>query len=208
MLLSSHADAVGALNLLRDRRGQTESQFCPSASCPHGVSSRNLIRKWAKLIRQPFSSDIWSETLIPRIICEGGRGKCHILDPHFQRSIVLAAAECSTNRSEPHRITESHELEGTHMITESNTWLCRGQPQKSHHVSSLVSTAPTGEKEWVGIPLTWIWQWPAHHWTKSDVFPGSAGPRLAALDCPGQRWSLGCWTPHLAAHWLNGKRKE
>lgn len=108
MLLSSHADAVRALNLLCDRGGQTESHFCPFASCPHGVPSSNRTRKWAKLIRQPFSSDKWSETLIPRITCEGERGKCHILDPHFQRSILLEAAECS----EPHRITESRELEG------------------------------------------------------------------------------------------------
>lgn len=108
MLLSSHADAVRALNLLCDRRRQTESHFCPSASCLHGVSSSKLIRKWAKLIRQCFSSDKWNETLVPRIICEGGRGKCYILDPYVQRSILLETAECS----EPHRITESHELEG------------------------------------------------------------------------------------------------
>lgn len=140
-------DAVRALYLYH-RRSQTESQFCPSASCPHGVSSSNLIRKWAKLIKQPFSPDKWSETLISRRICEGGRGKCHILELHFQRNIVLEAAGCSTNRSEPHRITESRELEGTHMIIESNTWLCTGQkPQKPHHMLSLASTAPAGEKE-------------------------------------------------------------
>lgn len=72
---------------------------------------------------------------------------------------------------------------------------------------SPAPTAHTGEKEWVWIPLTWTWRWPAHHWTRSNVSPGSAGPQLVVLAHPGRKWSLGCWTPHLAAHCLSGKRK-